>query len=177
VADIKCGYTAMINKRCVRTRKSSKGSILAMYNRILVAVDGSDTSKLALKEAIKLAKDQHSVLRLVHVVDPTEIYFVVEGSYAIDYQKALEAAGQEVIAQCSVIAAQAGMAIEAASIGIEKRGQHIYDVIEDEAERWRADLIIIGTHGRRGIRRLFLGSVAEGLTRIASKPVLLIRGA
>ena len=51
-----------------------------------------------------------------------------------------------------------------------------YDLIEEEANRWPADLIVIGTHGRRGIRRVFLGSVAEGLARISSKPVLLIRG-
>ena len=54
--------------------------------------------------------------------------------------------------------------------------KHIYDAIEEEATEWAADLIVIGTHGRRGIRRLLLGSVAEGLTRVSSKPVLLIRG-
>jgi nucleotide-binding universal stress UspA family protein len=147
-----------------------------MYNRILVAVDGSDTSKLALKEAIKLAKEQHSALRLVHVVDPGEIFMVFEGPYGVNYQQALNAAGEKIIADSSMIAGLAGIVFEAASIGIEKRGKHIYDAIEDEAERWRADLIVVGTHGRRGIRRLYLGSVAEGLTRIASKPVLLIRG-
>jgi nucleotide-binding universal stress UspA family protein len=55
--------------------------------------------------------------------------------------------------------------------------EHIYDVIENEATAWAADVVVIGTHGRRGIRRLLLGSVAEGLIRISSKPVLLIRGA
>ena len=54
--------------------------------------------------------------------------------------------------------------------------KHVYDVIEEEAAQWPADLIVIGTHGRRGIRRLLLGSVAEGLTRISSKPILLVRG-
>ena len=54
--------------------------------------------------------------------------------------------------------------------------RHIYDVIEEVATEWPADLIVIGTHGRSGIRRLLLGSVAEGLTRVSSKPVLLIRG-
>ena len=54
-------------------------------------------------------------------------------------------------------------------------GKHVYDVIEEEAKQWPADLVVIGTHGRRGIRRLLLGSVAEGLTQISSKPILLIR--
>ena len=64
-----------------------------MYNRILVAVDGSDTSNLALKEAIKLAKDQHSLLRLVHAVDLTLVYTDAAAPYVYEYQKALEAAG------------------------------------------------------------------------------------
>jgi nucleotide-binding universal stress UspA family protein len=54
--------------------------------------------------------------------------------------------------------------------------KYVYDVIEEEATRWPADLVVIGTHGRRGIRRLLLGSVAEGLTRISSRPILLVRG-
>jgi len=56
-------------------------------------------------------------------------------------------------------------------------GTYIYDAIEEEATAWGADLVVVGTHGRRGIWRLMLGSVAEGLTRISSRPVLLIRGA
>jgi nucleotide-binding universal stress UspA family protein len=53
--------------------------------------------------------------------------------------------------------------------------KHIYDSIAEEAKHWPADLIVIATHGRRGVRRLLLGSVAEGLARVASKPVLLVR--
>jgi nucleotide-binding universal stress UspA family protein len=146
-----------------------------MYNRILVAVDGSDTANLALKEAIKLAKDQHSALRLVHVIDLSLAYS--DPPYVFEYQKALEAAGQKVIADSSVLVRDAGIEFDTASIVIDVPGQHIYDAIEEEAKRWPADLIVIGTHGRRGFRRLLLGSVAENITRVASKPVLLIRGA
>jgi nucleotide-binding universal stress UspA family protein len=149
----------------------------AMYNRILVAVDGSTTSNLALQEAIKLAGELHSLLRLVHIVDPRILYLDVDARYIADYQKALEAAGQKVIDDSSALVREAGIEFEAASIAIERQGQHVNDAIEEEAKRWRADLIVIGTHGRRGIGRVFLGSVAEGVTRIASKPVLLIRDA
>ena len=148
-----------------------------MYNRILVAVDGGTASNLALKEAIKLTREQHSLLRLVHIVDPSILYLDVETPYIVDYQKAVEAAGQKVIADSSAMLRDADIKFEAASIAIERQGQHVYDAIEEEAKRWRADLIVIGTHGRRGIRRAFLGSVAEGVTRIASEPVLLIRDA
>ncbi len=61
-----------------------------MYKRILVAIDGSDTSNLALQEAIKLAKDQNSILRLFHVVDLTMAYSTVEAPYVLDYRKAMD---------------------------------------------------------------------------------------
>jgi len=156
-----------------------------MYKRILVAIDGSNTSILALNEAIKLAKDQRSSLRLIHVLDPILISMViqqrpgrrlVEAPNVVEYRKLYEAAAQKIIADGSAIARQAGIEPDAALVGLNTLSQHVYDVIEHEAKRWRADLIVIGTHGRRGIRRLLLGSVAEGLTRVASKPVLLIRG-
>jgi len=148
-----------------------------MYDHVLVAIDGSDTSNLALREAVKLVKDQHSSLRLVHIVDLTPAYTAIEAPYVAEYQKALKAAGQKVIADCSAIVREAGIKFDTASIVVEMPGQHIYDAIEEEAKRWPADLIVVGTHGRRGIKRLFLGSVAEGVTRVASKPVLLIRSA
>jgi len=59
---------------------------------------------------------------------------------------------------------------------IDQFDKRVSDAIEQEAESWHADLIVIGTHGRRGFRRLLLGSVAENLIRTSTKPVLLIRG-
>jgi nucleotide-binding universal stress UspA family protein len=147
-----------------------------MYNRILVAVDGSETSRLALREAVKLAKDQQASLRLIYIVDLTLIYTDLGAPFAVEYQKALQAAGEKVITACSAIVRDSGIEFDAAAIPIDTIGQHIYDAIEDEAKRWQADLIVIGTHGRRGIRRFLLGSVAEGVVRATSKPVLLIRG-
>ena len=147
-----------------------------MYNRILVAVDGSETSSLALREAIELAKDQHASLRIIYIVDLTLIYTDLGAPFAVEYQRALQAAGEKVITACSAVVRGSGIEFDAAAIPINTIGQHIYDAIEDEAKRWQADLIVIGTHGRRGMRRFFLGSVAEGVARVASKPVLLIRG-
>jgi nucleotide-binding universal stress UspA family protein len=143
-----------------------------MYQRILVAVDGSDTSNAALQEAIMLAKDQHAALRLIHVVDLTMAYLAVEAAYVFQCRNAIETEGKKVIADCSASARAAG--IEPDSKCVVTLAEHIYDVIENEATTWGADVV---AHGRRGIRRLLLGSVAEGLIRISSKPVLLIRGA
>ena len=146
-----------------------------MYKRILVPIDGSDTSNLALKEAIALAKDQHSTLRLFHVVDLTTAYSTVNAPYVVEHQNALQAEGQKVVAGASELILAA--AIEFDSKCVTTFDKRIHDLIEEEANQWPADLIVIGTHGRRGIQRLFLGSVAEGLARITRRPLLLIRGA
>ncbi len=149
-----------------------------MYRRILVAVDGSDTSNLALQEAVRLAAEQQAALRLVHVVDETPVYMAVEAPYQVaQYQEALREGGKKVLAACAAAARQGGREVETNLIIIENLGESVGDAIEKEAKDWSADLIVVGTHGRRGFRHLLLGSVAEGVIRVASKPVLLIRGA
>ena len=146
-----------------------------MYKRILVAVDGSKTSNLALKEAIKLAKDQRAILRLIHVIDETPVYAMAEVPYSIDdYQKAMHEAGRKELAKSAARAKSARLKFDTKLITTITHG--IGDVINKEARRWSASLIVIGTHGRRGFNRLFLGSVAERVVRSAAKPVLIIRG-
>ncbi len=148
-----------------------------MYKRILVAVDGSDTSNLALREAVRLAAEQQALLRLVHVVDETPAYMAVEAPYQVaQYQEALREGGKQVLTICAAAARQGGREVETSLIIIDNLGESMGDAIEKEANDWAADLIVVGTHGRRGFRHLLLGSVAEGVIRVATKPVLLIRG-
>jgi nucleotide-binding universal stress UspA family protein len=146
-----------------------------MYKHVLVAVDGSDTSNLALQESIKLAKEQQAALRLVHVVDETPTYMTMDTAFALgDFRKAMREAGQKVLATCAATARQAGVEVDTKFIVLQT--QRICDAIIEEAKRWPADLIIIGTHGRHGFNHLLLGSVAEGVIRLATSPVLVIRG-
>jgi nucleotide-binding universal stress UspA family protein len=148
-----------------------------MYKHILVAVDGSDISNLALAEAIKLAKEQQASLRLIHIVDETPAYMMVEMPYPVaDYQNAMREAGQKVLTTCAEKARQAGIDVDTKFAILEVLTQRICDAIIEEAKRWPADLIVIGTHGRHGFNHLILGSVAEGVIRLATKPVLVIRG-
>jgi len=148
-----------------------------MYKHILVAVDGSDTSKMALNEAMKLASDQHATIRLVHVADLIPTYTDLEiPSQVVQYQEALREIGQKVLAECHALTEKSGIQADTRLRIIETPGEHIYDAVEAEAIQWPADLIVIGSHGRRGIRRFILGSVAEGVMRVATKPVLLVRG-
>jgi nucleotide-binding universal stress UspA family protein len=96
-----------------------------MYNHILVAVDGSDTSNRALQEAEKLAQEQHAALRIVSVVDLTLAYSDEAAPYVLDYQNAMQAHGDKVISDCSAIARAAGIEFDAKTVAIDKLGQHV----------------------------------------------------
>ena len=94
---------------------------------------------------------------------------------------------QEVIAsireEATGVLAQAKKKLDAARVSSQTKivetevsGERIAQAIAKEAKNWPADLIVVGTHGRRGFSHFLLGSVAESIVRVASKPVLLIRG-
>lgn len=145
-----------------------------MYKRILVPVDGSSASNLGLKEAIKLAKGLKAKLRLIHVCDE----LIVDpnfgaGMYGGDMQKVLQESGRRVLEKAKASATKLGVKPE--TVMIETLGGHTSDLLAKEAKKWRADLIVIGTHGRRGVRRLVMGSDAESLVRESPVPVLLVR--
>lgn len=146
-----------------------------MYKHILVAVDGSDTSNLALREAVRLAKELQALLRIVHVVE--EVTLNIDAEFVMDaYQEAMRKTGEEVLRKAESAARESGIKAETKLLEIETLGHRITDMIVEEAQSWPADLIVLGTHGRRGFNHLLMGSVAEGIVRISPKPVLLIRG-
>ena len=147
-----------------------------MYKRILVAVDGSDTSQLALQEAVKLTRESGGQLRIVHVVDEVTFDLYQEVVDPGEIQKAITKSGEAILSKAQTAVRAAGVTAETRLLEIEKLGRRVPDMIAQEADAWPADLIVIGTHGRRGFSHLLMGSVAEGVVRIATKPVLLIRG-
>lgn len=151
-----------------------------MFGRILVAVDASQTAELALQTAIGLAAAMQARLRIVHAVDITNVNIIPEfptQSEASEVAEEILKDGQEILRGAEATAAAAGLAVETNLIRIDTLNQHnISETIANDAEAWPADLIVIGTHGRQGLRRLFLGSVAEGVARVATTPVLLVRG-
>lgn len=145
-----------------------------MYQKILVPIDGSDTAKLGLDEAVRLAKDQNASLRLIHVVNEAMIFSSYEGDlYTGELLDALRASGRVILATGEAQVRGQGLAVETALL--EAQGGQAGEVIVRDAKEWRADLIVLGTHGRRGIRRLVLGSDAEHVVRLTPAPVLLIR--
>jgi nucleotide-binding universal stress UspA family protein len=146
-----------------------------MYRNILVAIDGSHTSGIALQEAIKLAKELNGQLRIVHVVETVNLNLDSEFTNPNEIWNAMRKSGEAILTKAQLAAREAGIDAETKLIDIDTLGRRIPEVIAEEAEAWPADVIVIGTHGRRGISHLFLGSVAEGVVRVATKPVLLIR--
>lgn len=145
-----------------------------MYQRILVPVDGSPTARSGLAEAILLGKSLRAQLRLIHALndaslDPPELH----GVCTPDLLQELRIEARASLDAAATTARDAGVDAEVAII--EHHNNLIGDVIIKEAERWQADLIAMGTHGRRGIARALLGSVAEHVVRHTPVPLLLVR--
>jgi nucleotide-binding universal stress UspA family protein len=146
-----------------------------MYKKILVAVDGSHTSALGLKEAIKLAKDQSARLVLLHVVDELAVTRYPEVVYyAGDIIGSLQEAGTRILAKAEAQVRRSGVRLQ--TMRVDSRGRSVAEVIVGQARKLNADVIVLGTHGRRGLTHLLLGSDAESVVRSAPVPVLLVRG-
>lgn len=150
-----------------------------MYKNILVPVDGSEPSQLALAEAIKLAKGSGATLHLMHVVDEFVVAPAIDtsylsSSYYADVIAALRDSGREILDRAEARVKQAG--VELKSTFIETFGRRVAELVVEKAKEWPADLIVMGTHGRRGLRRLVLGSDAEWVLRSTPVPVLMVRG-
>lgn len=148
-----------------------------MYARILVPVDGSPTSDAGLDEAIRLALMSGGALRLLHVVDdmPFIPMSAIHGVVQPDLSASERERGQALLERCAARARDAG--VEAGTALVEGLGRRLVDFIGDQVESWDAELIVLGTHGRRGLGRALLGSDAEQVVRAASVPVLLVRNA
>lgn len=148
-----------------------------MYERILVAVDGSPASARAVAHAIAITKAFDARLRILHVVDMG--WLALGPELAVDTHRLADArrtAGEKDLAVALEQARAAGVSAETALVETGAPGQRLAGQIVDEAQAWSADLIVLGTHGRGGAERLFLGSIAEGVARRSSVPVLLVHG-
>lgn len=145
-----------------------------MYRKILVPVDGSPSSSRGLAEAIKLARNMNSTIRLVHVVN--EYIFDPAYTPSVYYEpwlEALRSGGREILERSLAMVRDAG--VECQTGLIETIGGSVAQLILADAKAWQPDLIVMGTHGRRGVSRVVLGSDAETVLRAATVPVLLVR--
>jgi nucleotide-binding universal stress UspA family protein len=149
-----------------------------MYTNILVAVDDSATSRRALDEAIALAKLHAARLEIVHAVDESMVdAFANHGAALANAEHlddALLSSGRTVLAEAVETAKAAG--IEPTSQLLSSHELNPAEQIAKAVAAANADLLIVGSHGRRGFRRLLLGSVAENLLRKVDISVLIVRG-
>jgi nucleotide-binding universal stress UspA family protein len=145
-----------------------------MYTRILVPVDGSAASARGLDEAIELARYLKARIRLVHVVEPW-VMVSPETSAITLHQIAenIRSVGAALLKECEHKVTNAGIEVDTELI--ETLGDSAGKCIVRKAQEVDADLIVCGTHGRRGIRRALMGSDAEYIVRRATAPVLLVR--
>lgn len=146
-----------------------------MYKRLLVPIDGSETANLALNQALALARLSGATIVLLHVIEEWKHSngFERPKVFIQQVRPSFLAAGQALLDQTAGGLRQEGVAVE--TLLVESHAERVSELIADQAETSACDLVILGTHGRRGYERLLLGSDAEQVARISPVPVMLVR--
>jgi nucleotide-binding universal stress UspA family protein len=141
-----------------------------MYKKMVLAVDGSEVSKNAAKHAVALAKSTGGELLAIHVIPPFDVT-EIESFKPDTIMKGLREEGEKILSEVKALASKEGVKVETrVEDGIP------YDRICEVAEESDADLIIMGSHGRTGIGKVFIGSVAERVIgKSQSRPVLIVK--
>lgn len=149
-----------------------------MYTNIVCAVDGSELSTKALRYAVDIAVRTGSKLTAVTVTDPSvivapgaEIMMVDTSSIIADLESAKEESAKAILAEADTIAKEAGIAMA----GVHVPGSPAAEGILKAAKEAGADLVVMGSHGRRGLGRLLLGSQAAEVLAHADIPILIVK--
>jgi nucleotide-binding universal stress UspA family protein len=142
-----------------------------MFKRILVPVDGSETSTKALVAALQLARERDASVRVIHVLD--ELAYLTGYEYSVTALEEARKYAQKTLDDALAIAKSSGVPADGKLL--ETPGRRLGDVVADEVRALNADLVVVGTHGRRGMSRVLLGSGAEQVIRLSPVPVLTIR--
>jgi nucleotide-binding universal stress UspA family protein len=144
-----------------------------MFKHILVPADGSDNAHRAIDKAIALAKAFDSKVSVIYVIDPYAFTGVgTDFAYGqAEYLSAATAEGNEALRVAKEAFEAAGIDSQTAVV----EGHSIYKGILDSASRLGADLIVMGSHGRKGLEKLVLGSVTSQVLSHAHLPILVVR--
>ena len=144
-----------------------------MFKHILVPVDGSPTSMLAVSKAADLAKAFGSQVTALYVIDPYP-FTGVGADFAYGQSQYLTAATAEANSALDAVK----VTMQAAGVSVDTvlgEGHAVHEGIVRALENTGADLIVMGSHGRRGLERLMLGSVTQRVLGVAHVPVLVVR--
>ncbi|MDO9360227.1 MAG: universal stress protein [Polaromonas sp.] len=144
-----------------------------MFKNILVPVDGSATASQAIEKAAAIAQAFQSKVSLVYVIDPYAFTGVgTDFAYGqSEYLAAATAEGNEAIASARLMFENKGIPVTTSVV----EGHAVYKGILETAGSTNADLIVMGSHGRKGLEKLVLGSVASQVLSNAHLPVLIVR--
>jgi nucleotide-binding universal stress UspA family protein len=145
-----------------------------MYKHILIATDGSDLAARALAQGLSLAKALASQVTVVTVTEPWGAQMIGEAAIAFpfeEYEKAVSADAAEILSKASEAASKAG--VSCTTIHVKER--HPAEGILETAKASTCDLIVMASHGRRGLTRLLLGSQAQNVITHSTIPVLICR--
>jgi nucleotide-binding universal stress UspA family protein len=148
-----------------------------MFKRILIPVDGSETSTKALVAGLSMARETSAHVRLVHFINEMTYLGAVDpyGTHSADLAGMMRESGAKVLTDAMAVAQSAG--VEASHVLLDDPGKRLGEAVAEAVKLWGADLVVVGSHGRRGIGRVLLGSGAEQILRLAPVPVLVVRSA
>ncbi|BDB29368.1 universal stress protein (plasmid) [Cupriavidus sp. P-10] len=141
----------------------------------MLAVDGSRSSDLALSQAIAIGRATNAEVKVLYVVDDSDIYFGTGSFDPHELVRKLVSHGRKALDAATARLNEAGIRCNAQLDEEPVAPGRISTTIVNEANTWNADMIVLGTHGRRGVRRVLMGSVSEGVLAQTTKPVLLVR--
>lgn len=145
-----------------------------MYKNILIATDGSELSAKALHQGLKLAKALGAQARVATATEPWEAVVVGEVAVVVTPQKYAEtsaANAADVLAKAKAIAEEEGIPIQTLHVSERYPAEGIIEA----ATEHKCDLIVMASHGRRGLSRLLLGSQANEVVTHSTIPVLIVR--
>lgn len=144
-----------------------------MYKRILIATDGSPCGEVGVRHGVRLARLTGAEVIFIHVLEAVSPPVHAGIPAEIDFEEHLEAArqmGSSALEAAQRLARDAGVLARARLVGPADPAESIVEVSEEEA----CDLIVMGSHGRSGLRRLILGSVTEGVLRRIATALLVV---
>jgi len=145
-----------------------------MYQRILVPIDGSATSSRGLKEAVALARTCRASMVLLNVVEYAPVMLEMATSTTWELVVGdLRNRGQDLVDAARREAMAAGIACEGHVV--DAMALRVCDVVVEQVREHHCDLVVMGTHGRRGVAHALIGSDAERVIRLSPVPVLLVR--
>ena len=139
-----------------------------MFAKILVAVDGSESSKKAFDQSVFLAQKCNSKLYIVHVVLDWE--YGGDSAATFELIDELRAKGMELLERCKTLALKSNVQVET----LLEQGDYAHEIIE-VAKRNDSNVIIMGSRGMSPIKELLLGSVSLKVMHHASCPVMIVR--